>query len=283
MNRRFPLLVLAALALCFLAARGATPPRPTIALGAIGRGPTVVLVHGLGSDSRHWLPVARDLARDHHVVLVDLPGHGLSGLPSPFSLDEAAAMLDRALEELGEGPVVLVGHSVGGLVCTAEALRSPSRVRALVLVETALRPQVSPADRAALELALEQDFAHAFHAAYEAFGRDSLQGIALADQAAQLDPRMLRPWITLVLNTDLSRQVQALRMPVLAVVAPGTWEPGESWSAAAESLGYSRIAAVSAQRVDDSGHFIMLDHPHTVANAIRRFARNAHAPVLALR
>jgi len=283
MTHRLPLIVLASIALCLVASRGAPPPHQRLALGSFGRGPTVVLVHGLGSRSEHWLPMARDLARDHRVVLVDLPGHGLSELPRPFTLRAAAAMLDEALVDLGDEPVVLVGHSVGGLVCAEEALRSPGRVRALVLVETALRPQFTPVDRAALEAALAKDFDGTLKATYESFGRDSLQGVKLAAEVSELAPQMLRPWITLAVNTDLSGDASRFEMPVLAVVAPHTWEPNEPWAACAESLGYRRIPHLTGLRIDDSGHFVMLDHPRTLADAIRRFARRASTPVLAAR
>lgn len=227
--------------------------------------------------------MARDLARDHRVVLVDLPGHGLSELPDPLTLRAAAGMLDHALAELGNEPVVLVGHSVGGLVCAEEAICAPERVRALVLVETALRSQFAPADRAALQAALARDFNGTLRATYQSFGRDSLQGVWLADEMAQMDPAMLRPWITLAVNADISADAAKLTMPVLTVVAPHTWEPGESWAACAESLGYSHIPLLTGLRVDDSGHYLMLDHPRTLANAVRRFACTAAAPSLAAR
>src|SRR5690349_16245145 len=115
------------------------PPPSSVVVGGMGHGPVVVLVHGLGSNANQWLPVARDLARDHHVVLVELPGHGLAPIATPFALEQATLALDRAIEEQSSEPVVLVGHSVGGMVAVTEALRSPERVSSLVLVETALK------------------------------------------------------------------------------------------------------------------------------------------------
>ncbi|MEO7866818.1 MAG: alpha/beta hydrolase, partial [Candidatus Eisenbacteria bacterium] len=98
-----------------------------------------------------------------------------------------------------------------------------------------------------------------------------------------MDPAMLRPWITLAVNADISADAAKLTMPVLTVVAPHTWEPGESWAACAESLGYGHVPHLTGLRIDDCGHFVMLDHPRTLANAVRRFARRSDAPVLAAR
>ena len=266
-------IVAASVTLIFLIARTLPmPPPSSSALGAMGRGPTVVLVHGLGSDYDDWLPVARDLARDHRVVFVELPGHGLAPMTTPFALEQATLALDRALDEQAPGdPVVLVGHSVGGLVTAAEALRSPRRVRGLVLVETALAPQVSRAEADTLIAQFDRDWENTLHAVYSSFGRDSLQGERLWSEASLVERERMRAWIPVAISTDLSKQVEALHMRVLAVLAPHSWEPGESQANVAKALGYSRITQLSLERISGCGHYMMLDQPARLANVIRRF------------
>jgi pimeloyl-[acyl-carrier protein] methyl ester esterase len=276
MNRtRFwlSLTLIAAVATLALAFSGARPVAPS-AYHAFGRGPSLVLVHGLGSRSTHWLPMARRLAAHWRVTLVDLPGHGESEMPDPFSLDRAEAALDRALARIDGGPVVLVGHSLGGLVATAEAIDHPERVKCLVLVETALRPQVDAAGRTALLGALDGDYDHVLRTAYGAFGRDSLQGLALYQEVRELDPANVKPWIRLALSADLSRDAARLRMPVLAVLAERSWAKDEAWPAVAESLGYARVPRLTPTRLEGCGHFIMLDRPDALASLIERFARS---------
>lgn len=271
--------------LCALTVRSVTTSERTSAVGAFGHGPTVVLVHGLGSRATHWLPMARDLARDHRVVLIDLPGHGLADMPGVLTLDDAVAMLDRAIEaEAPDGePVLLVGHSAGGLVATAEALAHPERVRGLVLVETALRPQMSEGDREQLLESLDKHYRATLRANYESFGRDSAQGAELFRDAAQLDSTAMKQWIDLAVSTDLSGEVQDLRTPVLAVFAPHSWGDTETWLAAGEAMGYGRMPHVTPLRIPGCGHFIMLDRPGALAGAIRRFGRGTGAPVVAMR
>ena len=261
------------LAIVILVVRSApTPPPSSAALGAIGHGPTVVLVHGLGSDADDWLPVARDLARDHRVVLVELPGHGLAPMTTPFALEQATLALDRAIAEQSRDPVILVGHSVGGLVTAAEALRSPARVRGLVLVETALAPQLTRAEADTLLASFDRDWEGTLHAVYSSFGRDSLQGEALWAKASQVERAKMRAWIPIAVSTDLSLEAAALAMPVLAILAPRSWEENETWEHAAKALGYSHIPRVRGVRIENCGHFIMLDRPRRLADAVRRFS-----------
>ncbi len=283
MLKRLSILLAVGAVLALVFSRAPAPARRVVALGGFGRGPTLVLVHGLGSGAEHWLPMARELARDHRVVLVELPGHGVSEMPAALSLDELADGLDRALDAESSEPVTLVGHSIGGLVATAEALRAPQRVRALVLIETALRPQLAPSDRDGLLASLASDYLGTLHGAYSSFGRDSAQGEALYASAARLDSAAMTTWIRLAVTADLSGEAPALRMPVLAVLSDRSWPAHEAWSACADTLGYAGIAALSPARVAGTGHFVMLDRPEQVAGLVRRFERASATPVLALR
>ena len=263
-------LIVATAAVILFCSRG-IQRSPRSATYAFGHGPTIVLVHGLGSNIGHWLPAARLLAHRHRVVLVDLPGHGDTDMPEPFSLDQAEAALDRALAD-ERGPVVLVGHSVGGLVATAEALDHPARVRALVLVEAPLRQDLDAEQRTEMLSALDHDYGRMIREAYESFGRDSAQGHELWREASQFDSVTMRQWIRLAIITDLSTRAAALRMPVLAVLAERSWPKNQAWSAARDVLGYGRVPNLKPLRLEGCGHFVMLDRPQALAEAIERFA-----------
>ncbi len=269
MPRRL-LLALALVAMAIVMRSAPTPPPSSVVVGGMGHGPVVVLVHGLGSNANQWLPVARDLARDHRVVLVELPGHGMAPIATPFALEQATLALDQAIDEQSTDPVVLVGHSVGGMVAVTEALRSPHRVRSLVLVDAALKPQMSEAERDTLLAYFDRDWEGTLHAVYSSFGRDSAQGEALWEQASHVERATMRAWIPVALTTDLSHEASALSMPVLAVLAPHSWEKGETWEHASHALGYDGIAQLEGERVEDCGHFLMLDQPRALARAIRR-------------
>jgi pimeloyl-ACP methyl ester carboxylesterase len=105
-----------------------------------GRGERVaLLVHGLGDDHGAFPePVVQDLAQDHAVVVPDLAGFGRSraGPRFDFRIDSQVALLEGLLDVGGApGPAVLIGHSMGGAVCSRLAETRPSRVGAFVNVE----------------------------------------------------------------------------------------------------------------------------------------------------
>jgi len=268
---RATVLVVASLALVLLGARTLSP-QPAPLAAAFGRGQAIVLVRGPGSGTERWLPTARILARRHRVAFVDLPGRGVSTMPAPFSLARATQALDVALARVSREPVVLVGHSLGGLVAAAEACDHPGRVRALVLIEAAVRPQAEGVERRAMLAALDRDYEGTLRQAFADLGRDSSQGEALYREVAALDPAVVKPWIRLAFATDLSARVARLQCPLLVVLAPRSWPRGEPWVETASALGFGAVPRVRAVRVDNCGHFVMLDRPDELARLIGRFA-----------
>ncbi len=94
--------------------------------------PLLLFVHGILTDHRTWRHIAGPLSAEYEVWLVDLPGCGDSDAPSPASLEpdgySPTAMAKRVLQAFEQGlavsathsttrPIVLVGHSLGGMVC----------------------------------------------------------------------------------------------------------------------------------------------------------------------
>jgi pimeloyl-ACP methyl ester carboxylesterase len=108
-----------------------------LALRTLGEaGPHVVFVHGLFGQGRNWTTIAKGLAADHRVTLIDLPNHGHSPWTDHVDYLDMADSVAAELERLGE-PATLVGHSMGGKVAMQLALRRPELLRALVVVDIA--------------------------------------------------------------------------------------------------------------------------------------------------
>jgi len=100
-----------------------------------GRGPAVVLLHGLGGFAESWRQNLDALAERARVFALDLPGFGCSAKPrTHYRLTYFARALHGFLETMGIGQASLVGHSLGAAVGVTYALTHPSRVERLALL-----------------------------------------------------------------------------------------------------------------------------------------------------
>lgn len=103
-------------------------------------GRPVVLANSLGTDARIWDAVIARLATRYRVISYDKRGHGLSDAPkAPYRLEDHVADLEGLVDHLGLTEIALAGVSVGGLIAQGYALGDASRLRALVLCDTAAR------------------------------------------------------------------------------------------------------------------------------------------------
>ena len=102
---------------------------------AIGTSRTYVLVHGAWQAPYVWDAVRTDLLnKGHKVIVVELPGHGSDKTPpQTLSLDVYRDKVTEAIATVNE-KVILVGHSMGGMVITAVAEKIPSKISQLVYI-----------------------------------------------------------------------------------------------------------------------------------------------------
>ncbi|WP_395644949.1 alpha/beta fold hydrolase [Terricaulis sp.] len=113
-------------------------------LHVLEAGPTraqrVLLIHGASANLRElWHPLADSLATDHRVIAFDRPGYGHSTRPrrGAHKLAAQAQMAAAVLRAAGDGPAIVVGHSLGGAVALRLALDFPALVSGLVLIAPA--------------------------------------------------------------------------------------------------------------------------------------------------
>ena len=104
--------------------------------------PTLLFTHGWSLQSTIWTDVIARMTDRYRIVIWDLPGHGQSRGPTngDYRLEKLADDLAAVLAVVGSGPVVLVGHSIGGMIsqtfCRLHSEQLGKRVVGIVLLHT---------------------------------------------------------------------------------------------------------------------------------------------------
>jgi pimeloyl-ACP methyl ester carboxylesterase len=104
-----------------------------------GDGPALLLTHGYSSTSAMWLGQIEALSKHHRLILWDMRGHGQSDYPDDqAAYSEAMTVADMAalLDEAGANRAIVGGLSLGGYMSLAFYRAHPSRVRALLIIDT---------------------------------------------------------------------------------------------------------------------------------------------------
>lgn len=100
-----------------------------------GNGPTVICMHGITGNAYVFEPIMRMLSDRFQVVSIDQRGHGRSGRPTGYRGEDFADDVAALVEQLGCGPAILLGHSLGARNALVAANRHPELVRAVVALD----------------------------------------------------------------------------------------------------------------------------------------------------
>jgi pimeloyl-ACP methyl ester carboxylesterase len=141
--RRYPFEIFARSTRSSLAKNGMQRSALTVATGRLvywkgGKGPPLVLVHGVNDQAGTWAPVVAALSSSHRLLIPDLPGHGESDPASgPLSMPAMVEALDALIDHEAAGErIALVGNSMGGWISTLWASAHGHRVASLVLEDS---------------------------------------------------------------------------------------------------------------------------------------------------
>ena len=99
--------------------------------------PTLVFVHGWSCDARYWRAQLPYFAKNHRVVMLDLAGHGHSGMTRlQYTMKAFGEDVRAVTESTGSRRVILIGHSMGGSVIAEAARIMANRVMGLIGIDT---------------------------------------------------------------------------------------------------------------------------------------------------
>jgi pimeloyl-ACP methyl ester carboxylesterase len=108
-----------------------------------GRGRPVIAIHGLTATYISYIGVAERLAGKRPLFALDLRGRGDSDKPEgPYGMAQHARDVAAAMQTLGCGPCVIVGHSMGAFVATALAAQNPELVSGIIMIDGGYVPDL---------------------------------------------------------------------------------------------------------------------------------------------
>ncbi|MDC0980405.1 alpha/beta hydrolase [Bdellovibrionales bacterium] len=112
----------------------------------IGRGPDLILVHGLGANLFSWRFVLNRLAQHFTVTTLDLPGFGESTKDPNLKYDRGSQVerLHSLLKALSIKRCYLIGSSMGGTICLEYAIKYPKQIDKLICLAPATHPKILP-------------------------------------------------------------------------------------------------------------------------------------------
>lgn len=226
-----------------------------------GKGdPTIVFVHCWCGNRGFWKNQVEEVAKDHRVVTLDLPGHGDSGRRrTRWSVVDLGADVARVVEELGLKRVILVGHSMGGPVSLAAAARLPGRVAGIVAVDT-----LHDADRGMTREQVEQ-FASLFEKDFAGGMRQAVATMLpkdadpklvawIADQALRTDHAAATALMRDFPSLDTPAMFRRAGAPIRAIESAGSPWP-------TNVAGNRKYADFDAVIMNGVGHYPHLEKP----------------------
>ncbi|HEU5320891.1 MAG TPA: alpha/beta hydrolase, partial [Methylomirabilota bacterium] len=236
---------------------------------AEGKGnPAVVLVHGWATDGGIWEHQIDKIRRRHRVVVVDLAGHGKSGSGrTDWTIPAYAGDVRAVLEALDLRGAILVGHSMSGYVVVETARQAPTRVGALIPVDTLqdVEERPDPTEFEAFIDSLRRDF----KGTAADFVRGMFPGEAersvverVVRQVQALSPEVGIPSLRGVAAFDIEAALAQVRQPIRCINAtrpPTNLEVNRRYA--------PQFDAVLLEGV---GHFPMLERPKEFNRLLER-------------
>ncbi|OGV44881.1 MAG: alpha/beta hydrolase [Lentisphaerae bacterium GWF2_57_35] len=237
--------------------------------------PTLVFVHGWSCDARYWREQVPYFSKKNRVVILDLAGHGHSGLSrTKYAMSSFGEDVRAVTETTDSRRVILIGHSMGGSVIAEAARLMPDRVIGLIGADT-LENIEFPMTREEFQkmlTPLEENFQAAtrpFISQMISTNTDSqLRDWILSDMSAAppaVALSAMNEMMTQFISGDAAKIFEQIRLPVISV-------NGELWPINYEAnrrhmLSYDAIVLKNAD------HFLMMNRSEEFNPALERAIR----------
>jgi 3-oxoadipate enol-lactonase len=247
-----------------------------IACKEMGKGETIVLLHGFCGSMAYWEKIAPKLSTEFHVILIDLRGHGDSSTTDvSFTIDDLAKDIKEVLESLQVGQVYLFGHSLGGYVTLSLVEHYPEKLKGYGLIHSTAFPDSDEAKTGRIKAA------------------ESIEKVGIEPFIDGLVPKLfsddsqmnLKEEVEITRKIGYSTNSKAARQTLLAMKTrpdrnvalsnsniPVLLVAGEQDKIISIDKVFSvKRKGISTKVITGSGHMSMLEKPDSLIESIREF------------
>jgi pimeloyl-ACP methyl ester carboxylesterase len=237
-----------------------------------GRGPPLVLVHGVGGDADQWCFCLAAFSARYRIIALDLPGFGRSDKPAiDYRIAHFVDALAALVKALELPPAHLLGHSLGGWIVASYALARPQDVRSLILNDAVGLDEGASALPVDLHLTTRANLRKAFEAMFFDQGKvsDALVDLAYGLHRSRGDG----PTIDSVLRTlaepgeKLDGRLASIRVPALLL-----WGEDDRIAPLAMAEAFRRgLPDARLATLPRCGHLPCIEQPEAFAENVLRF------------
>jgi len=234
--------------------------------------PTLVFVHGWSCDARYWRAQVPHFSKEHRVVVLDLAGHGHSGMArTQYTMAAFGEDVRAVTEAVGSKSVILIGHSMGGSVIAEAARLMPGRVAGLIGIDTLenIEYRMTFEDFKKTIAPLEKDFPGGSRLFVEEMFSPrtdpQLREWILADVSAAppaVALSAMTEMMTQYITGDAAMVFEKIRIPVVTV-------NGDLWPIDYEA-NRRHMFSYHAIVLKQADHFLMMDRPEEFNRALEK-------------
>ncbi len=222
---------------------------------SMGEGENVFFLHGLGGNIYNWAYQTKYFSETNNVVSLELPGHGRSSGKGGSTIEYYTELIRQFFDIMELDNIVVIGHSMGGVVSLDFSFKYPERVKALGLVATSAKFDI-PTQKL---MELKNDMESIFGSLDKA--KDKMKDID--ERLVTNDMMVLLGDVMAIKKYDGTSHLSELKMPTLVI---GGADDVLAPAAYAEQL-HGSIKNSELTIIENAGHMVMVE-AHQEFNAV---------------
>jgi len=228
----------------------------------VGHGETLFFLHGLGGNIYNWAYQIKHFSDSYQVVALELPGHGRSSGKGATAIQDYTELLRGFFEAMRLPQVILIGHSMGGAIALDYAIKHQESLKALVLVATGAKFEISTQTLIKMKDNIESIFGALDKA------KEKMKDID--ERLVTNDLNVMMGDVVAAKKFNVTSLLSKIQLPTLVVC--GTEDP--LISIATSKYLQEHIPDSQLSIIKGAGHMVMVEYPKEFNTVLEQFIIN---------